>query len=67
MLGFQTALAQAGSDKGLAEYDRTNGLETLLKNTVDLNKNALSAVNAVIYNVPGLGPTLGPSAYQCPL
>ena len=67
MLGFQTALAQAGSDKGLANYDRTNSLETLLKDTVNLNKNALTAVDVVVYNIPVLGPILGPSASQCPL
>lgn len=65
MLGFQTALAQ--SDKGLANYDDTNDLETLLKNTVDLNKNVLNAVDTAVYNLPILGPILGPSAFQCPL
>ena len=67
MLDFQTALAKTGSDKGLANYDDTNDLETLLKNTVDLNKNVLSAVDVAVYNLPVLGPILGPSASQCPL
>ena len=67
MLGFQTALAKAGSDKGEANYDNTNDLETILKNTVNLNKNALSAVSVMVYNIPGLGPILGPSASHCPL
>ena len=67
MLGFQTALAKTGSDKGLANYDDTNDLETLLKNTVDLNKNVLDAVDVAVYKFPVLGPILGPSASQCPL
>lgn len=62
MLGFQTALAQTASDKGLANYNDKNNLETLLKDTVDFNKNVLSAVVVTVYNVPGLGPILGPSA-----
>lgn len=67
MLGFQTALAKAGSDKGEANYDRTNGLETILKDTVNLNKNTLTAVSVIVYNIPVLGPILGPSASQCQL
>ena len=67
MLGFQTALANAGLDKGLANYDRKIVLETLLKNTVNLNKNALTSVSVLVYNIPGLGPMLGPSASQCSL
>lgn len=62
MLGFQTALAQIGSDKGLANYDNKNDLETLLKNTVNLNKDVLEAVDVAVYNLPILGPTLSPSA-----
>ena len=65
MLSFQTALAQAGSDKGLANYDNTNDLETLVKNSVNLTKKVLNAVDVAVYNFPVLGPTLGPSASQC--
>lgn len=61
LLGFQTVLAEFGADKGLANYDRTNDLETLLKNLVNLNKNALSAIDILVYNIPLLGPILGPS------
>jgi hypothetical protein len=60
MLGFQTALAQ--TDKGLTNYDDTNDLESLLKDTVNLNKNVLSAVDVAVYNLPLLGHILGPSA-----
>ena len=64
MLGFQTALAQ--TDKGLANHDDTNDLETLVKATVVLNKNVLDAVDVALYNCPVLGPILGPSTFQCP-
>ena len=62
MLSFQTALVQAASDKGLANYDDKNNLETLLMDTVNFNKNVLSDVDVAVYNLPGLGPILGPSA-----
>ena len=65
MLDFQKALAQ--TDKGLANHDDTNDLEKLIKATVDLNKNVLSAVDITVYNLPVLGPILGPSASHCPL
>ena len=67
MLGFQTALAQTGSDKGLLDYDKENDVEKLLKDTVDFNKNVLSAAVVTVDNIPVLGPILGPSASQCPL
>jgi hypothetical protein len=66
MLGFQTALAQA-SDKGLANYDPKNGLETLLKDTVNLNKATLTDVSVAAYNIPMLGRISGPSASQMPI
>lgn len=62
MLGFRTVLAQ--TDKGLANYDDTNDLETLVKDTVDFNKNVLSAVDVAVYNIPCLGPILGPIVYN---
>lgn len=67
MDGFQTTLADTASpatgvgDKGLANYDRNNDLETLLKNIVNVNKNVLSSINTIVYNIPGVGPILGPS------
>ena len=61
LLGFQTVLAQLGADKGLANYDRTDALETLLKRIVNANKDALSATDVLICNIPLLGPILGPS------
>ena len=64
MLAFQTVLAQTGPDKGLDNYDDTNDLETLLRAMIDLNKNVLDAVDIAVYNIPLLGPILGPSAFQ---
>ena len=66
MDGFSTALVDSTSarsgtpDKGLANYDRTNDLETLLKNVVNLNKNVLTAMDLALGNLPVLGPILGP-------
>lgn len=57
----QGLLGDLGRDKGLANYNRNNELETLLKNIVNLNKDTLSYVVAIVYEVPLLGPILGPS------
>lgn len=60
----QGLLGDLGRDKGLANYDRNNDLETLLKDIVNLNKNTLSSVTDIVYEVPLLGPTLGPSEWS---
>lgn len=59
--GFSSILGQLAADKGLANYDKNNELETMLKDFVNANKDALSAVTTLSYNIPGLGPVLGPS------
>ncbi|KAA1468243.1 hypothetical protein DENSPDRAFT_877951 [Dentipellis sp. KUC8613] len=64
MLGFQSVFAQLGADKGLANYDKTDDLETLLKNTVNLNKDTLKSVNEMIDAIPTIGPLLGPIVYE---
>ena len=65
----QGILGDLGRDKGLANYDRNNDLETLLKDIVNLNKDTLSAVTDIVYEIPILGPLLGPSkcTYVSPL
>lgn len=59
--GFDGILGQLAADKGLANYDKNDQLETVLKEFVNANKDALSAVNTMIQNDPTLGPILGPS------
>ena len=56
-------LSQLAADKGLANYDKNDQLETILKDLVNANKDALSAVYVMINNDPNLGPILGPSVY----
>jgi hypothetical protein len=53
-------LAQLGADKGLANYNREDDLETLLKNVVNANKYLLSDVDEMVYKLPAVGGTLGP-------
>ena len=60
----QGLLGDLGRDKGLANYDRNNDLETLLKDVVNLNKDTLSSVTDIVYEIPLLGSTLGPG--KCP-
>lgn len=61
LLSFQTILANLAADKGLANYDNTDDLETLLKDLVNLVKETLKAIDIMVENIPGLGPVLGPS------
>ena len=57
----QGLLGDLGRDKGLANYNRNDRLQTLLKDLVNLNKDTLSAVAKIVYEIPLLGPVLGPS------
>lgn len=61
LLGFQNTLAQLGADKGLANYDKDNDLETVLKDLVNSVKYLLSDIDDMVYDIPGVGSTLGPS------
>ncbi|KAI0651849.1 hypothetical protein C8Q79DRAFT_1005104 [Trametes meyenii] len=61
---YQTILVQLGSDKGLANYDRDDALETLLKDMVNLTKYTLKDIDTIIYQIPVLGPILGPIVYE---
>jgi hypothetical protein len=61
LLEFQGLLSQLAADKGLANYDKGDELETMLKNIVNATKNTLSATDILVYRIPLLGPLLGPS------
>ncbi|KAL5534222.1 hypothetical protein ACEPAG_684 [Sanghuangporus baumii] len=61
---FSSLFGQLAADKGLANYDKSNEVETMLKDVVNANKDALSAVTAMVYNIPDLGPILGPIVYE---
>lgn len=61
ILGIKTILDDLGAEKGLKNYDRTNDIETLLKNLVNFHKDTFSAVYTLVNNLPILGPLLGPS------
>ncbi|EKM61036.1 uncharacterized protein PHACADRAFT_134144 [Phanerochaete carnosa HHB-10118-sp] len=64
LLGFQNTLAELGADKGLANYDRDDDIETLMKDLVNANKYLLNDIDEMVYDIPGLGPTLGPIVYE---
>lgn len=66
VLAQQTALAALGAEKksggkGLDNFDRTNDIEKLIKDTIDLHKKSLDAIYVLVSNLPILGPILGPS------
>ncbi|KAI8995624.1 hypothetical protein BD414DRAFT_480074 [Trametes punicea] len=61
---FQNILAQLGTDKGLANYDRTDELQTLLKDLINSMKDTLEAITVLVQEIPGLGPILGPLMYD---
>lgn len=48
--------------KGLANFDPNNPLDVLLKNLINATKDALEAIDILVYRIPILGPLLGPSA-----
>lgn len=58
---FSGIFGQLAADKGLANYDKNDQLKTMLKDIINANKDALSAVTTMVYNIPTLGPILGPS------
>ncbi|KIY52743.1 hypothetical protein FISHEDRAFT_69557 [Fistulina hepatica ATCC 64428] len=58
--GIQAVLQQLGAGKGEEYEDRTNDLETLLKNTVNMNKDILNDTTKIVTNIPVLGPLLAP-------
>ncbi|KIP11960.1 hypothetical protein PHLGIDRAFT_17778 [Phlebiopsis gigantea 11061_1 CR5-6] len=64
LLGFQNTLAQLGADKGLANYDKDDDLETVLKDLVNSVKYLLSDIDDMVYDIPDVGPILGPIVYQ---
>ncbi|GLB36164.1 hypothetical protein LshimejAT787_0304520 [Lyophyllum shimeji] len=69
VLGQQAALAALTAEKrkpgaGLANYDGSNDIETLIKNTVNLHKSTLDAVSVLVNKLPILGPVLGPMVYD---
>lgn len=61
ILGLDGILGNLGARKGLLNYDRSNTLETILKDIVNLNKDVLSSITVLVYNLPIVGKTLGPS------
>ncbi|PCH33631.1 hypothetical protein WOLCODRAFT_160220 [Wolfiporia cocos MD-104 SS10] len=63
-LGFQTTLAALAADKGLADYDKSDELETMMKDTVNAVKYILRDTDELVYSIPGLGPMLGPIVYD---
>ena len=63
VLGIKEILQTAGADMGLAFYDRTNDVQTLMKNVVNLHKDVLKATTILVDNIPVLGPILGPSEF----
>lgn len=62
LAGAESILRDLGRDRGLANYDRNNELETTLKDLININKRTLKAVDEIVYQIPVLGPILGPSA-----
>ena len=56
LLGLKALLEQMGADRGLANYDGTNHLETLLKENVNCIKDILTQIYQLFANIPIIGP-----------
>ncbi|KAM5536181.1 hypothetical protein V8D89_010080 [Ganoderma adspersum] len=50
--------------KGLANFDPNDPLDVLLKNLINATKDALEAIDILVYRIPILGPLLGPIVYE---
>ncbi|KAJ6575127.1 hypothetical protein B0H19DRAFT_628579 [Mycena capillaripes] len=63
--GFQTIYLTL--DKGLACYDPSSNLQTILKDVVNYHKDILAAAADLVASIPGLGPLLSPivDAIKC--
>ncbi|KAF8922544.1 hypothetical protein CPB85DRAFT_1555886 [Mucidula mucida] len=71
LLGYQgvlsdckNALAPLGADRGLANYDNNNDMETALKNIINVSKDVLSSISEMTDCSPLVGPLLGPTVYD---
>ena len=62
LLGFQSFLGE--SDKGIGNLDPNNQLEEAIKDLVNSVKESLNWIDTLVYNIPGLGPILGPSKFS---
>ncbi|KAI0078885.1 hypothetical protein K474DRAFT_1659817 [Panus rudis PR-1116 ss-1] len=62
--GLSGVFGGLAADKGLANYNQAVILETPLKDTVNSIKYFLNDVDEDVYNLPGLGSTLGPIVYE---
>lgn len=60
-LGFQTILAQLAADRGLANYDPNNSVETMVKDTANMAKSVMEYTADLVDEIPVLGPMLAPS------
>lgn len=63
-LGFQTILAQLAADRGLANYDPNNSVETMVKDTANMAKSVMEYTADLVDEIPVLGPMLAPTVYQ---
>ncbi|KAF8640422.1 hypothetical protein AX17_000088 [Amanita inopinata Kibby_2008] len=61
---FQAILSEIGADRGLAFYDRSDDLEKLVKNIINICKKVFSAVDILVDSNPTLGLLLGPIVYD---
>ncbi|KAI5124680.1 hypothetical protein M0805_004288 [Coniferiporia weirii] len=64
MQDFSGLFGQLSADDGLANYDNTDQVETLLKDVINAHKAVLESVYQLVQNIPVLGPILGPIVYE---
>ncbi|KAH9820086.1 secreted protein [Melampsora americana] len=64
LTNIHNSLSYFGRDKGTANLNKSNEMEVTLKNTVNSMKYSMADLNLMVYQVPALGPTLGPIVYQ---
>ncbi|KAG0147012.1 hypothetical protein CROQUDRAFT_43585 [Cronartium quercuum f. sp. fusiforme G11] len=64
LTNIHNSLSYFSRDQGMANLDKSNEMEVALKNSINSLKYSMSDLNLMVYQVPALGPVLGPIVYQ---
>lgn len=61
LVSINNLFSSTAAQDGLANYDKNDQVQVALKDTVNYTKTFLSNTDVLVYNIPLLGPILGPS------
>ncbi|BGP12435.1 hypothetical protein JCM10213_006999 [Rhodosporidiobolus nylandii] len=61
---LDAALKPLAGDQGLDNFNRADPLQVAIRTINESAQNTLEAVNLIVFNIPVLGPVLGPILYD---